>query len=370
MEPRFVSVVLLLVVWLSSSQACIKGYLENVDFPGSDVAEMYAPTLEFCQELCTQHPSCLFFSFNRADKSSGRFRCYLKASSTGHPQAQILQWGVSSGYSLKGCNTEPTICFSQVFEDMEFHGGDYRTFFTVNYEECQRVCTLEPVCQLFSFIKANFSSPDVRYKCHLKFSWFVPSPAAIALKAGVVSGFSQKLLLSQQFDSVCRSHFFSDIDFRGNDFLELQAVSPEHCQFLCSIHPLCTYFSFRSDEFRCFLKNNPNSMVAKPKSNFTSGISPQLCQIDESWAKLTYEDMEFLGSDYSSEVVPSVENCQDKCTEDRDCQFYTFHNGSFFHPEHQHRCNMKRVVTMPMPSQVRKVVDVISGFSLKNCKSP
>uniref|UniRef100_A0A3B5KQW4 Apple domain-containing protein n=1 Tax=Xiphophorus couchianus TaxID=32473 RepID=A0A3B5KQW4_9TELE len=337
----FYHVLLLFSKYLSHT--CIQGFLQNVDFPGSDVVDLYSPSVEHCQELCTQHPSCLFFSFNR------RFRCYLKSSSSGHPQSQVLLLGVSSGYSLKACAP----CFPQVFEDADFHGGDYRTLFTVNFEECQRVCTLDPVCQFFTFVMGNFSSPDVRYKCHLKFSWYVPRPVAVVLKAGVISGFSQKSQLTQHFATVCRSHLFSNTDLRGNDFLESQAVSPEHCQFLCSVHPQCTYFSFSSNDFRCFLKNNPNSMVARTKS----------------WAKLTYKDIEFRGSDFRSEVVTCVDICQEKCTEDPNCQFYTYHNGSFFHPDHRHRCYMKRVITMPTPSQVKKVDNVKSGFTLRNCRS-
>uniref|UniRef100_A0A3B3TJZ9 Plasma kallikrein-like n=2 Tax=Poecilia TaxID=8080 RepID=A0A3B3TJZ9_9TELE len=334
----FYFILMCFILIFETTLSCIQGFLLNVDFPGSDVVDLYSPSVEHCQELCTQHPSCLFFSYNRPEN----FRCYLKSSSSGHPQSQVLLLGVTSA-----------LCFSQVFEDVDFHGGDYETFFTANFEECQRVCTLDPVCQFFTFVTGNFSSPDVRYKCHLKFSWFVPRPAAVALKSGVISGFSQKPQLTQHFATVCQSQLFSNTDFRGNDFLESQAVSPEHCQFLCSVHPLCTYFSFSSNDFRCFLKNNPNSMVAKTKS----------------WAKLTYRDIEFRGSDFRSEVVNFVDICQEKCTEDPNCQFYTYHNGSFFHPEHRHRCYMKRVVTMPTPSHIRRVDNVMSGFTLRNCRS-
>lgn len=53
-------------------------------------------------------------------------------------------------------------CFPQVFENVDFHGGDYRTFFTANFEECQRICTLDPVCQFFTFVTGNFTTLDVR----------------------------------------------------------------------------------------------------------------------------------------------------------------------------------------------------------------
>ncbi|XP_012706818.2 plasma kallikrein [Fundulus heteroclitus] len=369
MESRFVSVCLLLISSLSFSQACIRGFLENVDFPGSDIANLFSPSAEHCQELCSQHPSCLFFSFNRPDKSSGSFQCSLKSSTSGHPRAQVLQLGVTSGYSLKPCNLDLTPCFQQVFEDVDFSGGDYRTFFTVSFEECQRVCTQDPVCQFFTYITGNFTTSNIRYKCHLKFSWYVPRPPAIVLKTGVISGFSQNSQLTQHFDTVCQSQLFSDTDFRGSDFLELKAVSAEHCQFLCSVHPQCTYFSFSRIDFRCFLKNNPNNIMTRAKSGVTSGIPTHLCQIDESWARLTYSGVDFSGSDISFAVVNSTDQCQEKCTENPNCQFYTYHNGSLIFSDHRPRCYMKRVITMPVPPKVKKLDNVVSGFTLRNCRS-
>lgn len=137
------------------------------------------------------------------------------------------------------------------------------------------------------------------------------------------------------------------------------------------------------------------------------------------WAKLTYKGVDFSGSDISSEVVNCAEHCQEKCTENPNCQFFTYHNGSFFHPSHRyeliistffkiflvrkcvetwmihwnhanstvsnvyitwqqqwnvmflcyrHRCYMKRVITMPAPSKVKKLANVVSGFTLRNCR--
>ncbi|MEQ2300038.1 hypothetical protein AMECASPLE_021166 [Ameca splendens] len=91
--------------------------------------------------------------------------------------------------------------------------------------------------------------------------------------------------------------------------------------------------------------------------------------VELGWSKLTYKGVDFSGSDISSEVVNCVDNCQEKCTENPNCQFYTYHNGSFFHPDHRHRCYMKRVIIMPTPSQVKKMANVVSGFTLRNCRS-
>lgn len=39
----------------------------NMDFPGSDVLQVYASDAKHCQQLCTNHPSCMFFTFVRPD---------------------------------------------------------------------------------------------------------------------------------------------------------------------------------------------------------------------------------------------------------------------------------------------------------------
>lgn len=43
------------------------GLQSNMDFPGSDVSQVYASDAKHCQHLCTDHPSCMFFTFVRPD---------------------------------------------------------------------------------------------------------------------------------------------------------------------------------------------------------------------------------------------------------------------------------------------------------------
>lgn len=45
---------------------CNEELLENVDFQGTDIAELQSPDVDHCQHLCTQHPTCLFFTFLRS----------------------------------------------------------------------------------------------------------------------------------------------------------------------------------------------------------------------------------------------------------------------------------------------------------------
>ncbi|KAK7896219.1 hypothetical protein WMY93_021544 [Mugilogobius chulae] len=59
--------VLVLVVCLyrpSSGQECRRELLKDVDFPGSDITSVYSPDENHCQQLCTQHPQCQFFTFS------------------------------------------------------------------------------------------------------------------------------------------------------------------------------------------------------------------------------------------------------------------------------------------------------------------
>ncbi|XP_017276580.1 coagulation factor XI [Kryptolebias marmoratus] len=348
---------------------CRPGFLENMDFPGADLTFLFSPSAEHCQKLCTQHPSCLFFTFLRPDwtRDNRHFYCYLKATASGEPATQTPLLGVTSGFSLKPCSPDPRPCFSETFENVDFPGADYRALFTATYEECQRACTQDPGCQFFTFITRNFAQADIRFKCHLKFSWTIPRTPVVEKKPGVLSGFSHTGQISDQFDTACQSSLFLNTDIPGSDLLSLKAVSAEHCQVLCSAHPQCTYFSFTSDNFRCFLKNNASGMATKADMRVTSGTPARFCQLDGNWVKLTYEEVDFRGSDFRNEPADDADACQRKCTEAPVCQFYTYTNENFSDQAFRRRCFLKRVITMPAPPKVTKLDHVASGFTLRNC---
>uniref|UniRef100_A0A3B4EPW7 Coagulation factor XI-like n=1 Tax=Pundamilia nyererei TaxID=303518 RepID=A0A3B4EPW7_9CICH len=334
MITHLIFVGLLSLLSSSLCQACNPNTLLNMDFPGNDITFLYSPDVNHCQLLCTQHPSCLFFTFIRADwtHDDRHFYCYLKSTPSGEPSVQTPVQGVTSGFSLKSCSPGPQPCLSELYQNMDFIGGDYRSVFTGDHKECQRVCTQDPACQFFTFVKQNFLNSKVRYKCHLKFSWTVPRTPVIERKAGVTSGFSQKTNQTQHFDKVCQRKLFPNTDIPGSDIESLPAASPEHCQTLCSTHPRCTYFTY------------------------SSGTS-----------EVAYEGVDFKGSDIRDELMDDADTCQKTCTEDPHCQFYTYADETFFDRSYRRRCNLKRVITIPAPPKVIKVTNVVSGFSLKNC---
>ncbi|XP_054911987.1 plasma kallikrein-like [Poeciliopsis prolifica] len=373
MGSCLILVGLLVASSFSSSKACLNELLENVDFPGSDITFLYSPSVEHCQQLCTQHHACLFFTFIRPDWTGDNriFHCYLKSTPSGQPSSQAPLLGVTSGFSLKSCNPDPKPCFSQIFQNVDFNGSDYRTLFTPDYQECQRVCTQDPWCQFFTFIKGEFTNQYIRFKCHLKFSWSVPRTPILVKIAGLTSGFAQKAQQTQELGTPCQNQFFANTDIPGSDFHQEKSVSVEHCQVLCSAHPQCTFFSFSSSDFKCYLKNNVNGLAAKPKEGTTSGIPAHFCQLDDTWVKQSYEGVDFRGSDIRFELMDTAELCQSKCDEDPNCQFYTYVGETALYPVHWRRCYLKRVITMPAPPRVSSLVNAVSGFSLRDCsKSP
>ncbi|XP_060949305.1 uncharacterized protein LOC133026426 [Limanda limanda] len=518
------------------SSECAQELIENVDFPGSDITFLYSPDARHCQQLCTEHPSCLFFTFVRQDwtRDNRNFYCYLKSTPSLKPKVRTPLQGLTSGFSLKNCPSElEQPCRSQLYKNVDFLGADYKQLFTSSDEECHRVCTQDPHCRFFTFVndafrpssirynwvpdleaefvsgqdnlsddgelrvelrhhgarkltapaptaglrwgsrgpinsRANaslgaglalareltgavepgrlspepgFGPPDCkgtktsfvphsawrgvlnedkpsvrwrnrtagvlsgvyeartgskrfgvsiksvhsvratgiyasltslffpRYKCHLKHSWSVPRTPVIKRQVGAVSGFSHKLQITQHFGPVCQGKLLLNTDIPGHDIDKLPAASAEHCQALCSDKPRCTYFSYNSDNFQCYLKGNRAVMVTRAKVGFTSGIPVHFCQMDDSWLQVSHQGVSFEGSDFRSELMDDPDTCQRTCTTDPLCQFYTYFNKSYSNPDLRRRCYLKRVITAPAPPKVDKYKNLISGFSLKNSET-
>ncbi|XP_062414418.1 plasma kallikrein-like [Pungitius pungitius] len=369
METHRILGILLSICSLSLGQECRQQLLENVDFPGSDIQFVFSPDVDHCQQLCTQHPACLFFSFLRADwtRDNKNFYCYLKTSSSGEPNVRNPVQGITSGFSLKPCSPDSKPCLPQMYPGLDFPGADYKTFFTEDAEECRRACTQDPACQFFTFINDVFTPERIRYKCHLKFSWSVPTLPIVERKAGVVSGFSNKAEPPQGSKPVCQGKLFPNTDIPGNDVLVLLAASPGHCQNLCSAHTVCTFFSFVSKDFKCYLKVNNDAMILKAKDGITSGRPADFCQSDNSWVNVAHEGVDFNGSDIRFELMDDAATCQRTCNEDANCQFYTYVQADFHDSVYRRRCYLKRAITMPAPPKVTKLANAVSGFQLRNC---
>uniref|UniRef100_A0A672H632 Apple domain-containing protein n=1 Tax=Salarias fasciatus TaxID=181472 RepID=A0A672H632_SALFA len=358
---------LLALCSLSFGQECNQQFLENIDFPGTDIMFVYSPDAEHCQMICTQHPTCLFFTFVRPDwtRDTRHFYCYLKSTPTGTPNKQTPLLGVTSGYSLKSWP-----CLPKVYQNTDFLGADYKTFFTADYEECQRACTYDPNCHFFTFINELFTTLNMRYKCHLKFSGSVPRPNVKRL-SGVVSGFSHRSPTADPGTPVLTVALLPNTAFTVPDILVKDAASPEHCHGFCSAHPLCAAFSYSSEDFKCYLKKNGDYLPSEAKDGFTSGLPTRFCQPDSSWLQAQFEGVDFLGSDIRFELMDDPDSCQRTCTEDPHCQFYTYYRNDMnaVSLRSRRRCYVKSTITMPAPPKLTKLDNAVSGFSRRNCGS-
>ncbi|KAG8005095.1 Coagulation factor XI [Nibea albiflora] len=359
---------LLFLCGLSLSNGCKRELLVNVDFPGHDIGQLFSPDVMHCQYLCTQHPLCHFFTFIRPDwtRDKRHFLCYLKGSSTGQPKVTKPLKGITSGFSLKSCYTDPQPCLPGVYHDVDFLGADFRSLFTADYKECQRACTSDPVCQFFTFVKPTYPTSKYRYKCHLKFSSTVPKIPVISRDGSVTSGFSHRVHMTQRVYTACEGKLFSNTDITMHSINVQPAASPEHCQALCSAHPHCTSFTYVSAVFKCHMKGSTQEMITRIIKGFTSGLPERFCQLDNEWLKKTYEGINFPHNDIRYFQSDNLEKCQRTCTEDPNCQFFSYVTNK---SPARRLCYLKRVITLPSPPRVNKHDHAVSGFSGKNCYS-
>ncbi|XP_018615373.2 plasma kallikrein-like [Scleropages formosus] len=367
---------------LTLTKECVQELLVDRDFTGDDVLQIYSPDVAHCQTACTQHHLCLFFSFLRPDwKTDNRqFYCYLKHTTSGTPSRIVNLKGVTSGYSLRHCGDDHSkVCLSQVYQDVDFPEADFIALFTDTYKQCQQACTKEPGCQFFTFCTNDFDPPQYRNKCHLKYSRTLPTPPTVKVLKGVVSGFSRRLCSLYGPNAECQSEILKNTDFPGNDFEQVHVPSPEHCRILCNDHPKCTFFSFSTgnydtseDRYKmlCWLKHNTIERPSISKAEIMSGFPTRFCDPSNVCTLQRYENVDFLGYDRQYVIRNSATECEETCSADPDCQFYTYIYSTFHDPSYRNRCYLKQVITIPSPPKVIAKRSVVSGFHLRTCKKP
>ncbi|KAJ8334662.1 hypothetical protein SKAU_G00403010 [Synaphobranchus kaupii] len=362
----------------SSSRTCLSTLYKDVDFPGSDIQHILSPDVHHCQRACTQHHSCLFYTFIHPEwtRDKRQFYCYLKHTDSGKPTKITSLSGVTSGYSLKTCkDSSSRTCLSTVYKDVDFTGVDYTALFTADYEDCQSTCTKDPDCQFFSFLNQDFPIPKFRNKCHLKHTRVFPSPPRVNSLNGVASGFSHRICTGsntdeKSFAADCQYKIQTNTSFPGNDFEQVRSPSPEHCHFLCTIHPRCTFYSYSArKEMLCYLKHNKEERPYASEEGVMSGAPTRFCGTSNGdCARTTYENIDFQGFDRRFVLLDDPQTCQETCTADPDCQFYAYVYSSFHVPIHRRRCYLKQVITVPLPPKVVTMQGVVSGFHQRGCQ--
>ncbi|KAI5091839.1 hypothetical protein C0J45_19045 [Silurus meridionalis] len=342
------------------TSACLSSTYQDVDFPGSDYLQVTLNTPEDCQKQCTSDSDCQFFSYNTETfpDAETRKKCFLKFRWT-VPIPSVLKKtpGLVSGFSESLYKTIEVWATTR-YEGLHFFGHDYHDFEADSLENCQEMCTKDPDCHFYTYVLPFYRDKNIRKKCFLKFRWNVPIPSSLIQTSGVVSGFSDYVQKTTGFKEKCKKEIFANRHYRGNDFENVPAASPQHCQFLCSAHPRCTHFTFTTSKYstdpeinmHCYMKNTKNisELVPVRREELFSGFSTQNCEPSNGWARTRYEGLHFLGHDYCDFKTDTSEICREMCMKDPDCLFYTY-VLPFYHDE-----------------SIRKIIPVVSNERTEN----
>ncbi|XP_005373486.1 PREDICTED: coagulation factor XI isoform X1 [Chinchilla lanigera] len=174
----------------------------------------------------------------------------------------------------------------------------------------------------------------------------------------------------------CVTKLFKDTSFEGGDIDTVFTPSAKYCQVVCTYHPRCLLFTFMAESssadpskwFTCILKDSVTETL--PKVNMTgaiSGYSFKQCPHQLSaCSRDVYAGLDMKGLNYNGSAARSVQECQERCTNDIHCHFFTYATGYFPSSEHRNFCLLKHTKT-GTPTSITKLNHVASGFSLKPC---
>ncbi|XP_055970165.1 plasma kallikrein isoform X2 [Sorex fumeus] len=174
----------------------------------------------------------------------------------------------------------------------------------------------------------------------------------------------------------CLIRFYKNAFFRGGDVAAIYAPNAQHCQMMCTFHPTCLLFSFlpadstnnTDKRFGCFLKDSVTGTLPRVSlKNAISGHSLKQCghQISACHRDI-YQGIDMRGINFNVSKVESVEECQKRCTNNILCQFYTYATRDFYNENYRNKCLLK-YSPGGTPSSIKKIDNLVSGFSLKSC---
>uniref|UniRef100_A0A8C3R2E2 Coagulation factor XI n=1 Tax=Cyanoderma ruficeps TaxID=181631 RepID=A0A8C3R2E2_9PASS len=273
-------------MFCAQRQECVTQIYENTFFQGGDLTTVFTPTANYCQIVCTYHPTCLLFTYLPATWTKDpakRFSCYLKDSDT-EMLPKVDMEGAISGHSLKQCN-QISACSPDVHVGLDMEGKIFDTTVADSYQECQKRCTNDNRCHFFTYASETFHNASVCKKCFLKHT-SVGTPTNIKVLDEVVSGFSLKPCQLSELD--CQMDIFEDQEFSGINMTSFFTPDISVCQTTCTYFPTCLFFTFFTRKWQiesqskceCHLRMSSNGSPVKiahgPGS--ISGYSLRLCK--------------------------------------------------------------------------------------------
>ncbi|XP_078534221.1 plasma kallikrein-like isoform X2 [Lissotriton helveticus] len=183
------------------------------------------------------------------------------------------------------------------------------------------------------------------------------------------------MLLFYSVYSGCTSMLYKDISFQGGDLFSVFAPSVEYCQTACTFDPQCLFFTYlpgtwckESERFACFMKDSASGALPNiTLQGAISGLSRKQCNTKTNdCTSEVYIGLDMIGVNYNITKAKSVEQCQQQCTNDAHCQFFTYVTDKFHSELLRQACYFKYTLK-GTPTKIRFLENVVSGFSLKAC---
>ncbi|XP_067883720.1 coagulation factor XI-like [Heterodontus francisci] len=366
--------------------ACFERIYDGLDFPGNDFHQSIVADEHNCQRECTEEPGCQFFTFYFHTRSLAcnvsvilfSFICYLKKSERGTPPRINILQNVVSGFSLRECGVNNSVseCTADLFEDIDFPGNDITWVLTPDATFCQKVCTYHPRCLFFTFVKKEWSADQRRFYCYLK-ETRTGKPSRKTELQNVVSGFSLKWcknLINPRKEALLDLVLGNEVD----------QVSV--CENLAKSDHCIIRFRLGMEKSK---EQSKVELLNWKRANF-SGMKGDLARSHRRAAgepprglpaagniELGLPEVEACGGPFlaPSAVTPNVistvdvkkyQDCQEECTEDRHCQFFTYVTQDYHNVVQRQICYLKKS-EKGIPPRINILENVVSGFSLNGC---
>ncbi|XP_062991786.1 plasma kallikrein-like isoform X2 [Elgaria multicarinata webbii] len=200
------------------------------------------------------------------------------------------------------------------------------------------------------------------------------STATVSRMAWISQIFYFIMLLSS-VRSECVYRDYKNTYLRGGDIAKVYTPNAEVCRIVCTYHSRCLLYSYMPGNwpndiarFSCFLKEAAIQELPKiPMQGVISGHSRKQCPRITACTKNIFEGLDIKGENYNVTTADSYHSCQKRCTNENHCQFFTYSTTLFHRADLRNKCYLKYSST-GMPTSIRELTNVISGFSLKACQ--
>ncbi|XP_026522771.1 plasma kallikrein-like [Notechis scutatus] len=263
-------------------------------------------------------------------------------------------------------------CMSEMYRHTYIEGGDISRVYTPTADYCQKVCTYHPRCLLFSYIPGSWVKTTVRFSCFLKENDTQELPKIH--REGIISGHSLKQCTQI---TACSKKVYEGLDMQGENYNITTADNYHHCQQTCTDAKHCYFFTYTLESFhsaplrnKCYLKYSSTGTPTHIRQlrDVVSGFSLKPCQLAQTDCQMDlFQHFAFSGITVAKVLTPDKFTCRTVCTYRPNCLFFTFFSSEWEIKSQRYTCLMM-TSRSEKPEKITKRENVISGFSLLNCR--